>query len=103
FLSDPETYGGGELTLDGVEGERAIKGPAGSLLIYSTGALHRVAPVIDGERQAAVGWVQSQVRRPDQREILFDLSRLRTTTPEGEPRLLLDKSIGNLLRLWGEV
>ena len=49
-----------------------------------------------------MGWVQSLVRRADQREILFDLSRIRDATAEGEPRLLLDKSIGNLLRLWAE-
>ena len=40
--------------------------------------------------------------RDDQRELLFDLERVRAATPEGEGRLLIDKSIGNLLRQWGE-
>jgi PKHD-type hydroxylase len=47
--------------------------------------------------------VQSLIRRPDQREILFDLARARAEMPAGEPRLLLDKSVSALLRMWGEV
>ena len=53
-----------------------------------------------GERLACVGWIQSLVRREDERELLFDLGRVRASLPDGEARLLLDKSIGNLLRLW---
>ena len=102
FLSDLGAYEGGELVLEGTDGERAVKPAAGALVVYSTGALHRVEEVTAGERLAAVGWVQSLVRRADQREILFDLSRIRDATAAGEPRLLLDKSIGNLLRLWAE-
>ena len=102
FLADPEAYEGGELVLEGTDGERAVKPAAGTLVVYSTGALHRVEPVTSGERLAAVGWIQSLVRRADQREILFDLARIRDSVPEGEPRLLMDRSIGNLLRLWAE-
>jgi PKHD-type hydroxylase len=102
FLADPETYEGGELVLDGTDGERAVKPAAGAVAVYSTGVLHRVEPVRSGERMAAVGWVQSLVRRPDQREILFDLSRIRGAVADGEPQLLLDRSIGNLMRLWAE-
>ncbi|WP_409746529.1 Fe2+-dependent dioxygenase [Brevundimonas sp.] len=102
FLSDPETYQGGALLLDDLDGEREFRPAAGSAVIYQTGRLHRVTPVTAGERLAAVGWIQSLVRRQDQREILFDLERLRWSTPEGEPRLLADKTIGNLLRMWAD-
>lgn len=102
FLSEPETYEGGELVLDGVDGERWIKPPAGAVALYPTGALHKVAPVTRGERLAAVGWIQSLVRRADEREILFDLARARAGFPEGEARLLLDKAAANLVRLWAE-
>ena len=47
--------------------------------------------------------MQSLIRREDQRELLFDLSRVRGRTPDGEERLLLDKSVGRLLRMWSEV
>jgi PKHD-type hydroxylase len=102
FLSDPASYAGGELVLEGNDGERAVKPQAGTLALYSTGVLHRVEPVTSGERMAAVGWVQSLVRRADQREILFDLSRIRDAVAGAEPQLLMDRSIGNLMRIWAE-
>lgn len=71
-------------------------------MLYQTGQLHRVTPVTRGERLACVGWIQSLVRRADQRELLFDLERVRASVPDGDPRLLLDKSIGGLVRMWGE-
>ena len=102
FLSEPESYEGGALLVDGLDGEREVKLPAGGVAVYPTGALHRVQPVTRGERLACIGWVQSLVRREDERELLFDLGRVRASLPDGEARLLLDKSIGNLLRLWIE-
>ena len=100
FLSEPESYDGGALVIDGLDGEREIRPPAGAAVLYPTGALHQVQPVTRGERLACVGWIQSLVARGDQRELLFDLSRVRAVVPEGEARLLLDKSVGGLLRLW---
>ena len=102
FLADPETYEGGALLIDSLDGEREVKLSAGSAVLYPTGALHRVTPVTSGERLAAVGWIQSLIRRADEREILFDLGRTRASLPESDARLLLDKAIGNLVRLWGE-
>ncbi len=102
FLSDPTTYAGGALLIDNLDGEREHRPDAGAAVLYDTGRLHRVTPVETGERLAAVGWIQSQVRRPDQRELLFDLERIRATLPDGEARLLADRSIGNLIRMWGE-
>jgi PKHD-type hydroxylase len=103
FLSDPEDYDGGGLLVDGLDGEREARPPAGSVVVYGTGALHQVTPVTRGERLACVGWVQSQVRREDERELMFDLARVQAALPNGEARLILSKSIGNLLRMWGEV
>lgn len=102
FLQDPGAYDGGALLIDGLDGEREFRPAAGSAVVYQTGQLHRVTPVTRGERLACVGWIQSRVRRADQRELLFDLERIRPATPEGEARLLLDKAIGNLLRMWSE-
>lgn len=101
FLSDPDTYEGGALLLDDLDGEREHRPAAGDAVLYRTGRLHRVTPVTRGKRLAAVGWIESVVRADDQRELLFDLERVRAATPEGEARLLLDKAIGNLLRQWG--
>lgn len=102
FLSDPDSYDGGELVMDGLDGQRAVKLAAGSVVVYPTTAMHRVEPVTRGERLACVGWVQSLIRRGDERDILFDLARVRGSLPEGEARLTMDKAIANLTRLWGE-
>jgi PKHD-type hydroxylase len=103
FLTEPEYYGGGELTLERPEGALSVKLPAGAVFVYPTEWLHQVLPVISGERVVGVGWVQSAVRRDDQRRLLFDLEKVLGALPEGDPRLLLDKSIGTLLRLWAEI
>jgi len=102
FLSDPATYDGGALSLEGPEGTRDIRLAAGDMVIYRTGLVHQVTPVTRGERLACVGWVQSLIRREDQRDILFDLWQLQNAVPEGPARLLAHKSLGNLLRLWSE-
>jgi len=102
FLDEPDTYEGGALIIDGLDGEREIRLPAGAMVIYPTGALHRVTPVTKGVRTACVGWMQSQIRRGEEREILFDLSRVRSAMKPGPDRLLLDKSVAQLIRLWGE-
>lgn len=102
FLSDPETYEGGALLLRDLAGDREFRPAAGSAVLYPTGQLHRVTPVTRGVRLACVGWVQSMIRRADQRELLFDLERVRRRPDAEDAELLLDKTIGNLLRMWGE-
>lgn len=106
FLSDPETYEGGELVIEDSEGENAIRLPAGSLYLYPSTTLHRVEPVRSGTRLAAVGWVRSFVRDPGRREILFDLETARKQEFErngkSETFDLLSKCFANLLRLWAE-
>ncbi|MCB1398380.1 MAG: Fe2+-dependent dioxygenase [Rhodobacteraceae bacterium] len=101
FLSAPDTYEGGALVIaDRVE-ERAFKLPAGSAVVYPATTLHHVQPVTDGTRLVVVGWVQSWVRDPAQREILFDLWRaLAGTDPADEQARLLSKTRSNLLRMW---
>ncbi|MGB8814579.1 MAG: Fe2+-dependent dioxygenase [Paracoccaceae bacterium] len=104
FLSDPETYDGGALIIEDSFEQRAVKLPAGSLFLYPSTTLHRVEPVAAGERLAIVGWVQSSIRRADQREILFDLDRAvaQVHADTGKSALFdsLAKSRSNLIRMW---
>lgn len=104
FLSPPDSYDGGALTIDSALGEQELKLEPGDAILYPAGSIHHVAPVTKGERLAAVGWVQSLVPDAGQREILFDLSVTRTRVAEGgasrEELLRLDKSVSNLLRMW---
>lgn len=106
FLSDPGSYEGGELVVEGMDAERSHKLKAGSMLVYPSSSLHRVDPVTSGVRWAAVGWVQSQIRDHGQREILFELDTVRRSlfAQQGKTNEfdLISKSLSNLLRLWVE-
>lgn len=106
FLSEPESYEGGELVIEGSGGEQAIRLPAGALVCYPSTTLHRVEPVRRGVRLAAVGWARSFIRSAEQREILFDLDTARRDLFQREGKSeafdLLSKSAANLLRLWAE-
>jgi PKHD-type hydroxylase len=106
FLADPECYEGGALVIDDTYAEREVKLPAGELFLYPSTTLHRVAPVTEGVRLAAVGWVRSFVRDPGRREILFDLeTALRAVHARDGKSPLFDtlaKTRTNLLRLWAE-
>lgn len=106
FLSDPDGYEGGELVIEGNDGDQMIKLPAGAAVLYPSTTLHRVAEVTAGERLVVVGWVRSLIRRDDQREILFDLDQSIAALREKETeRAILDrllKTRANLLRLWVE-
>lgn len=107
FLSQPETYEGGELIIESTQGEQAFKLDAGAMVLYPSSTLHRVEPVTQGVRLAAVTWGQSLVRGDSDREILFDLDTARQSifvkhgkTAEFD---LLSKSYANLLRKWGDL
>ena len=104
FLADRESYEGGALVVDSALGEQEIKLDAGDAILYPAGSIHYVAPVTQGARLGAVGWVQSYIADAAQRELLFDLSvtrgRLAQAGVTREDLLPLDKSISNLLRMW---
>lgn len=106
FLSDPQSYQGGELVLEGSDREDSYKLPENTLFLYPSSFLHRVNPVTAGVRLAAVGWIQSWVRDPSQREILFDLDVVRRSIFVHQGKTtefdLLSKSVSNLLRQWSE-
>ena len=107
FLNDPEDYAGGELAISTPLGEQLIKLSAGSAVLYPASSLHQVKEVTSGERRVAVTWVQSMIRDPSQREILFKLCRARDelleSSPNKESTNLLSQSYVNLLRMWSEL
>ena len=105
-LSDPASFEGGDLVLESPAGEEAIRLPAGHAIVYPSTLLHRVDPVQQGERLVAVGWIESRIRRADQRELLFELDTARRTLfqQQGKTEVfdLLCRTYANLLRQWGE-
>ena len=105
-LSDPADYDGGELVLRSGFGDQAVKLEAGSLILYPSGAPHRVNTVTRGERLVVVGWVQSRIRDPQKRQMLLDLDTVRKRyldkVGHDDGADLLLKTSNNLRRLWDE-
>jgi len=104
FLAEPKTYEGGALVIESAAGEQEFKLAAGSMVVYPSNTLHRVAPVQNGIRVAAVGWARSFIRSTERREILFDLENARRDIFDAHGKTpafdQLSKCNANLLRLW---
>lgn len=107
FLAEPEEYDGGELVIEDGFGGRAIKLPAGDLVLYPSYSVHRVEPVTRGARLACFSWIESMVRDPQQRALLYDLDMsilaLRETQGETETAVRLTSCYHNLMRMWATV
>jgi len=107
FLTDPETYDGGELVIRDTFGERSVKLPAGHLVLYPGTSVHKVNPVTRGERVAAFFWIESLVREDSQRSLLLDMDvaiqRLNAQHADDESLLQLSGVYHNLLRRWSDV
>lgn len=106
FLSDPQTYDGGELVINDTFGQQSIKLQAGSMVIYPSSSVHQVTPVTRGERIACFMFIQSMVRDPDQRRLLYEMDmallQLRQNIGETEAVVSLTGTYHNLLRQWAE-
>ena len=107
FLSEPDTYEGGELVIEDYYGQQSVKLPAGHLVLYPSTSLHEVTPVKSGARVSAFFWLQSMIRSDLQRRTLFDLdqsiqtlaSRLGASDPE---TVALTGIYHNLIRQWAD-
>ncbi|WP_416676346.1 Fe2+-dependent dioxygenase [Egbenema bharatensis] len=107
FLSDPDSYDGGELVIETHQGSYPVKLEAGSAIVYPSTTLHQVTPVTRGVRLVACTWVQSLIRDPGDREILMDLEiasqALFEQTGKTKAFDLVLKAHANLMRKWVEM
>jgi len=107
FLSDPESYDGGELAVEDTYGVHEVKLPAGDLILYPASSLHQVKPITRGERVASFFWLQSMVREDAARTMLFQMDTAIQTLALGrgqrDPAIIqLTAVYHNLLRRWGD-
>ena len=115
FLSDPAEYDGGELCMAGAQtgqtgqggqSDQAIKLPAGHLVLYPSTHVHQVKPVTRGRRLACFFWIESMVRRDDQRRLLYELDmsllKLRQMHGDSAETTALTGTYHNLLRMWAD-
>lgn len=107
FLSDADEYEGGELLIETRFGAQPVKLNAGDMIIYPSDSLHEVTPVTQGQRIASFFWLQSLVRSPGQRALLFELDQsvqalsTRLGSSDTEVRRL-SHNYHNLMREWAE-
>ncbi|NEX20525.1 Fe2+-dependent dioxygenase [Thiorhodococcus mannitoliphagus] len=107
FLNAPDTYEGGELVIRTTFGDKRVKLPPGHAVVYPSSSLHQVAEVRSGTRLVALAWIQSYVRDPARRELLYELGLAREqllkeaagTAKSG----YVDRSYANLLRMWSDL
>jgi len=107
FLTDPTEYDGGELVVFDTYGGHSVKLPAGDLILYTAGSLHRVNPVTRGARVSSIFWTQSMVADDRHRETLYQLDqtiqKIRGKHGETEETVALAGHYHNLLRMWSEI
>lgn len=108
FLSDPASYDGGELLIEGAFGAQPVKLAAGDMVLYPSSSLHQVTPVTRGKRVCAILWLQSAVRDAAARELLYDLdvSIRALSVGRAADDADVDRLIHvyqNLLRRWAQV
>ncbi|ACA15657.1 2OG-Fe(II) oxygenase [Methylobacterium sp. 4-46] len=108
FLAEPDEYDGGELVAEDYYGTQEVKLPAGDLVLYPSSSLHRVTPVTRGTRVASFFWLQSMVRSPQARSLIYDLDgAIQGLAAElGQDHAEVVRLAGiyhNLIRTWAEV
>jgi PKHD-type hydroxylase len=105
FISDPEDCVGGELTAHFGDKTIKVKGAAGSAIVYPSVTLHEVAPIASGVRLVAITFIESEIRDPAKRELLYLLNEvyaLEGNQMEWKNRILLKHVHTALYRMWGE-
>lgn len=107
FLNAADEYDGGELVINSAFGQNKVKLDAGDAIMYPASSLHHVAEVTKGERLVAVTWVQSMVRDPAQRELLYTLyqakEKLLQTAPNEDISNQVNTVYVNLMRMWVDI
>jgi PKHD-type hydroxylase len=107
FLSEPDSYEGGELVVEDTYGQQMVKLPAGDMVVYPGTSLHHVRPVTQGARIASFFWTQSMIRDDAQRTLLFDMdaaiSTLRQQHGDSAAVVRLTGNYHNLIRMWADV
>ena len=104
FFSEPDSYDGGELVIDDTYGPRAVKLPAGHMVLYPGTSLHSES--VTRARVSSFFWMQSLVREDSQRALLLDMDGHTAPEPgrRGHPSIVqLTGIYHNLLRRWVDV
>ena len=72
LLNNAEDFVGGDLSIRLHNRIEKIQLEQGDLVLYQSGLLHEVSPVQNGERRAAVFWMQSMIADAQSRQLVID-------------------------------
>ena len=105
FLSEPESYDGGELTLHIGTMPIMIKGKPGEAFVYPSTLVHEVRPVTRGIRLACITFIQSLIPEERRRNTLYELQdvlALEGLKMDYVSRVRMEVVIHNLIRMWSQ-
>ena len=108
FLTEPNTYKGGELLIEGVADKTlSYKLPAGDMILYPSGYIHNVTPVTKGTRLAVISWAESEVEDLRERQLIGQVMdvmvELDANREEHMDKIVKLSSVHNgLLRKWSK-
>ena len=105
FLNEPDSYEGGALHIRLGDADIRFKLKPGEAIVYPSDTSHEVEPVTKGERLVAITFIQSRIRDPFRRNLLFNLNEvaaLEGLNMKQENFMRLQLVQAQLLRYWGE-
>ena len=106
WLSEPDAYDGGELTIELGQQALSFKGAAGDAVLYPSTTIHQVASVTRGQRLVGITWFQSYIGDAHRRELLIQIDEARAIEFQrgADPRMtvLLESLRTNLFRMWSD-
>lgn len=105
FLSELDSYDGGELVARLGTSEVRLRAPAGAAVVYPSTMMHRVEEVTRGERLVTVMFIESRVADSEKRELLSELTDIGAITGEKmdvDTYTRLQRVQQNLMRQWGD-
>ena len=105
FVSGPDAYEGGELTVQLGTQRVRMRGAAGSAVIYPSNTLHEVTPVTAGERIVGLTFIESRIPDTERRSLLHELNEVAALEGLGmswDNFSRLQHVQMGLLRLWAD-
>jgi len=105
FLTEPDQYDGGELSVRLGTREVDFKPKPGAAVLYPSTTIHQVKPVTRGERLCGITFIESEIVDRNGRELLFELNEVLATEGERltwEARTRLSHVATSLHRQWGD-
>lgn len=106
WLTDPDTYEGGELVMEYASGATfRMKEPKGTVVFYPSGVMHHTLPVTSGQRICFIAWVESHIQDPQKRDLLVEITNVCEEMEQSEHNLgsIHTKMLNikhNLFRQW---